>query len=105
MRGGIRRGFRTGRVSVEIDEPLLGGAKDHGIMAAPTVRVAVRELLFADEHATPAQQVDDYRIRFPDGLANVCGQAFDEAAFVVLRGVGFEAIFLAGAKVVGTMAG
>ena len=51
------------------------------------------------------QQLDDDRIRFEDGLALVFGQAFDEAAIVVLRRVGFESIFLAGAKVVGAMAG
>ena len=44
-------------------------------------------------------------IRFEDGLALVFGQALDEAAFVILRRIGFEAVFLAGAEVVRAMAG
>ena len=92
-------------VVIEADEPLLGGAEDHRIVAAPAVRIAVRQFALADQHAALLQQFDDDRIRLEDGLAFVFGQAFDEAAFVVLRRVGFEAIFLAGAKVVGAMAG
>ena len=61
--------------------------------------------LLADEHAALLQQLDDDRIRFEHGLAFVFRQAFDEAAFVVLRRVGFEAVFLAGAEVVRAVAG
>ena len=88
-----------------LDEPLLGGAEDHGIVAAPAVRIAVREFAFAHEHAALLQQLDDDRVRFENRLALVFRQAFDESAVVILRRVGFEAVFLAGAKVVGAMAG
>ena len=91
-------------VVIEADEPLLGGAENHRIVAAPAVRIAVREFSFADEHAALLQQLDDDRIRLEYGLALVFGQAFDEAAFVILRRVGFEAVFLAGAEVVRAMA-
>ena len=62
-------------------------------------------LRLADEHAALLQQFDDDRIRFENGLALVFGQTFDETAFVVLWGIGFQAIFLARAEVVGAVAG
>ena len=48
---------------------------------------------------------DDDGIRFEDGLALVFRQAFDESAFVILRRVGFETVFLSGAEVVRAVAG
>ena len=45
------------------------------------------------------------RIRLEDGLAFVFRQAFGEAAFVILRRVSFETVFLAGVEVVGAVAG
>ena len=74
-------------------------------MAAPAVRIAVRELLFADEHAALFQELDDDRIRLPNGLALVLRQTFGEATVVVLRRVGLKAILLAGAEIVRAVAG
>ena len=91
-------------VAIESDEPLLGGAENHGIVAAPAVRIAVREFLFADEHAALLQQLDDRSIRLEDRLAFVLGQAFGEAAFVILRRVGFEVVFLASVEIFGAVA-
>ena len=42
----LRRGNRL-RSRIHLNEPLLGGAEDHGIVAAPAVRIAVREFLLA----------------------------------------------------------
>ena len=91
-------------VVIQFDEPLLGGAENHRIVAAPAMRVAVRDLSFADQHAFAAHQFDDQWIRFEYGFAFVFRQAFHEAAFVVLRRVSFEIIFLAGAEVVDAVA-
>ena len=64
----------------------------------------MRDFLFADEHAAFFQQLDDDGIRFENRLALVFRQALDEAAVVVLRRVGFQTIFLAGAKIVRAVA-
>src|ERR1700730_13528271 len=34
-------------VQVHADEPLLGGAKDHGVVAAPAMRIGMRQFLEA----------------------------------------------------------
>ena len=70
-------------VLVESDEPLFGGAENHRIVAAPAVRIAVREFAFADQRAALFQQLDDDRIGLEHGLAFVFGQTFDEAAFII----------------------
>ena len=69
------------------------------------MRIAVRKFLFADEHSSLGKQRDDGWICFEDGLAFVFRQAFNEATIVIERSVGFEAIFLAGRKIFGTVAG
>ena len=38
-------------VALHADEPLLGGAEDGGVVAAPAVRIAVVELLRAEQRA------------------------------------------------------
>ena len=62
-------------------------------------------MIFCSASSVPRflQQVDDGGVRFENGLAFVFGQAFDEAAVVVERRVDFEAVFLAGAKVLDAM--
>ena len=54
--------------AVQIDEPLFGGAKNYGIVAAPAMRIAVRKFLFAKQRAAIAQQrsqrSDSPRIQF-----------------------------------------
>src|SRR6202034_2471068 len=47
---------------VEADEPLLGGAEDHRILAAPAVRVAVLEFAFGDARSALLKQLDDWRV-------------------------------------------
>ena len=55
--------FREGLLAqvflIESDEPLLGGAEDHRIVAAPAVRIAVLELAFGDERPARLQQLND----------------------------------------------
>ena len=99
----FRRGDRGG-TGIHLNKPLLGGAENHRIVAAPAMRIAVRDFLLADEHVALLQQLDDDGIRFEHSLALVFRQAFDEAAVVVLRGVGFQPIFLASPEVVRAVA-
>ena len=56
-----RRAWRLHR-----DEPLLGGAEDHWIVAAPAMRIRVLDVLRAQQHAAALQQLDDRRIGLED---------------------------------------
>src|SRR6202023_1174956 len=86
-------------------EPLLGGTENHRIVAAPAVRIAVSEFSLADEHAALLQQFDDRPIGLEYRFAFVLRQTFGESAFVVLRRVRFEIVFLAGVEIFSAMAG
>ena len=52
-------------VLVERDEPLLGGAEQRRVLAAPAVRIRVIERHRRDERADAPQVLDDLRIRIP----------------------------------------
>src|SRR5579863_2412175 len=93
------------RNSVHSNEPLFRGTKDHGVVAAPAVRVAVFIGMMAKERAAVREQLYDNRIRGENVFALVLGQAFKVDALVVERRVNFEAILLAGVKVVGAVTG
>src|SRR2546425_9705834 len=77
---------------IHLDEPLLGGAEDHRIVAAPAVRVAVRIVRGGKKRAALAEKLDDDRIGSEDVLALVFGQAFgiDAAVRSEERRVGKE---------------
>ena len=51
------------------DEPLLGGAKDHRIFAAPAMRITVRQLFFLEQRAVLSQFLNDAWISFEYRLA------------------------------------
>src|ERR1700735_1355534 len=103
-RGRLRGGNRCA-AGIELYEPLFSGAKNHWFMAAPAMWIAVREFLFANQHPTFRQQRNDRGIRFEHRLAFVFRQAFDKAAVIIERSIGFQPISLAGCKVFGTMTG
>ncbi len=87
------------------DEPLLGGAEDHGIVAAPAVRVGVLSLFRVQQSAAALEQVDDRLIRFPDALAGVLRQAVAQDAFFVDVAGGVETVLHAGEKVLRAVRG
>ena len=47
---------------VHRDKPLVGSTEEHRVLAAPAVRIAVRDLLLEDQGAALAQELDDVRI-------------------------------------------
>ena len=47
---------------VHRDKPLVGSTEEHRMLAAPAVRIAVRDLLLEDQGATLAQELDDVRV-------------------------------------------
>ena len=57
------------RVAVEPHEPLRGGEKDHRVVAAPAVRVLVRERLAVPQTSTLVQRLLDLRIGVEHPLA------------------------------------
>src|SRR3989441_1131920 len=89
---------------IHLDEPLLGGAEDHRIVAAPAMRVAVRIVRGGKKRAALAEKLDDDRIGSEDVLALVFGQAFGIDAAVVQRSGSLQAIFLAGEEVLDAVA-
>ncbi len=77
-------------VAVHADEPLLGGAEDGGVMAAPAVGIAVLDLARGQKRAFALQDVDDDGVAVPHRLAQeffgqLAGRAFglEEAAGAV----------------------
>lgn len=47
---------------VHRDKPLVGSTEEHRVLAAPAVRIAVRDLLLENQGAALAQELDDMRV-------------------------------------------
>ena len=47
---------------VHRDKPLVGSTEEHRVLAAPAVRIAVRDLLLEDQGSALAQELDDVRV-------------------------------------------
>src|SRR5882724_511519 len=90
---------------VHFDEPLLGGAKDHRIVAAPAMRITVLVFVMPKERAAIGEEFHNDRIRGENIFAFVFGQAFEVDAFVIERRVDFQTVLLAGIEVIGAVAG
>ena len=85
---------------VDGDEPLLRGAEDHRVVAAPAVGVAVVNVGPAEERAARGDQVDDRLIGLENSLAVVLREAIVQASVVIdVTGL-VESIPRAGVKVV-----
>ena len=56
------KGVLTQPLLFHRNEPLLGGAKDHRLLAAPAVRIAVREFLFLQQGSAVCKFLDDLGI-------------------------------------------
>ena len=94
------------------DEPLLGGADDDGVVAAPAVRVGVLEAGGAEQSAAFAEQLDDAGVGFEDGEVFVglgrhrlgCTGVALAAGVVDVLDL-WEAVALAGVEVVDAVGG
>ena len=96
---------------VHRDKPLVGSTEEHRVLAAPAVRIAVRDLLLEDQGAALAQELDDMRvglvgIHAAEGAAGTKLLAGVELAVVIDRhaDVG-DALLEAGEVVVDAVAG
>src|SRR3990172_7226908 len=86
------------------DEPLLGGAKDHGALAPPAVRIGVGYLLFGHERALCLQKLDDRLVRLEDMLAGELSRLIGKPSFIINRRVDVEAVAEAGLVILLTVA-
>ncbi len=107
-----RRGDRRERLRaqrrlalVECYEPLLGGAEDDRVLAAPADRVGVGVLAGLDERARLAQQLDHLRVGLEDALARESLDLGHEAAALVHRAIDVEPVADARQVVVPAVAG
>lgn len=96
---------------VHRDKPLVGSTEEHRVLAAPAVRITVRDLLLEDQGAALAQELDDVRvglvgIHAAEGTAGAKLLAGVELAVVIDRhaDVG-DALLEAGKVVVDAVAG
>ena len=96
---------------VHRDKPLVGSTEKHRMLAAPAVRIAVRDLLLEDQGAALAQELDDVRVSLvgvhtAEGTTGAKLLAGVELTVVVDRhaDVG-DALLEAGKVVVDTVAG
>ena len=87
------------------DEPLLGGAEDDRLVAAPAVRIGVLDVVTAQQHAAGFEQLDDGFVGGEDFLAVVLGKAFGDVASGIDAGGGIESVLDAGVEVVGAVGG
>ncbi len=87
------------------DEPLLRGAKDHGMVASPAVRIRVMNLDARHQGATLAHQLDDRRIRLEDRQAVILRQPVADAPTGINVAQLRQAIAGASDKVIGPVRG
>jgi hypothetical protein len=87
-------------------EPLAGGAEEHGILAAPAVRVLVLDLLagLVEQEAGLGQVGDDLGIGLEDLHAGPVGNLGGVAAHAVDRRVHIQPFVAADGIVVGAVA-
>src|SRR2546429_6686401 len=91
-----------GRVSALIhrNEPLGCRAKDHGVLTAPAVRIAMIVLFTEQEYAPRAHEIDDLWIGFKDTQPGEMLDLRRKLAGVINRAVNFQAVPLADHKIV-----
>ena len=104
--GAAHRGFHA-------DEPLLRGAEDYRLVAAPAVGIGVLKLRAAQQRAAFFEHGDDDRIRLPHGqtvvsrwLGTMPGIRIEvDVSAGIDAGSRVEAVALAGQEVVGAVGG
>ena len=109
--GGVLRRFAHGRIAagqrfVYPHKPLLGGAEDDGLFAAPVVRVAVHEGVVVEQVPAVTQVLDHGAVGLPDVLAaQPFGHGVVEGAVGPHGAVHVQPFAQAGLVVVGAVTG
>jgi hypothetical protein len=98
--------------AIKADEPLFRGTEDDGVVAAPTVWIAVLYLCLRGKSSVLLQQFNDYRVAFPDGLANEfvrqnagCAFGSEDAASGVNRAIDRQTVTLTDNEIILAVAG
>ncbi len=91
--------------AVERNEPLRRGEEDHRVMAAPAVRILMRERLAMPEAPPLLERRLDVRVRIEHALPAEQLHGIEEMAARSDRRVDLEAVFHAGGEVVTAVAG
>src|SRR5258706_4425699 len=89
--------------AVHRNEPLRGGAKDHRVLAAPAMRIAVVVALSQQEHATFAHELNDLRVSCKHIQAREMFDLRCELARVVNRAIDFQSVSLPNYEIVVAM--
>ena len=90
---------------VHRDEPLRRSAKDHRVLAAPAMRIAMLILFTEEQHAAFAHELNNRIVRIEHALT---GEMFDlrrESPGVIDRTIDLQTVTLADHEVVVTMTG
>ena len=85
---------------VHRNEPLGRGAKNHRILTAPAMRIAMVVFFTEQEHAPLAHEIDNLRIGFKDIQTGEMLYLSRELAGVINRAINLQAVFLADHEVV-----
>src|SRR4029077_8625714 len=91
------------RRCVDLDEPLLRGAKDDGVVAAPAMRIAVFVLVVGKERVAFRKQLHNDGIGGENILAFIFRKTFEITSAIVNRSISLQPIFLAGVEVIGAV--
>ena len=102
--GSCRHRTRNRRFAVHADEPLRRRQEDDRIVAAPAVRVLMRERLAMPQPAALLQRLFDLRVRVEHALPAEQLDGVEEMAGRADRRVDLEAVLHAGVEVVGAVA-
>src|SRR5262249_15079516 len=94
----LRRGHARAP-GTEMDEPLFRRAKDHRLMTAPAMRIAMLHFSFGDQIAARLQQSNHRGIRLEYCFVLVLRQAFQKSPVIVERSVRLDPEFLADGKI------
>ena len=92
------------RFAIERDEPLRRRQEDHRVVAAPAVRIGVRERLAVPQLAALLQRRLDVRVRVEHALAAEQLHRVEEVSGRPDRRVDLQAVPHAGVEVVGAVA-
>ena len=91
---------------INVNEPLLGGAEDHGIVTAPAVRIGVSQpSCRPHQDATALQQFNNRLIRLEDLLSHVLRKTFGEFPGVSNWAIDFQPVLYACKVILAPMPG
>src|SRR6266508_1629273 len=90
----------TGACFVHRNEPLRRGAKDHGVLTAPAVRITMIVFFTKQQHAALSHEIDDLWIGFKYIQAGEMLDFRRELTGIINRAIDFQPVLLSDHKIV-----